>query len=401
MYDIREVSENIFWVGGSDRRLERFENMFPLPGGVSYNSYLILDEKTALIDTVDASIREQHMQNLARALDGRPLDYLVVNHMEPDHCANIEAILRRYPGVKLVGNQKTFRLFSQFFDIPLPAGCLTVREGDTLSLGAHTLRFFMAPMVHWPEAMCTYETAKGILFSADAFGTFGALAGGLFADEVDFESVFLDEARRYYANIVGRYGAQVQALFKKLPAADIRMLCPLHGPVWRKDLAYLLHKYDLWSRYQPEKKGVVLCYGSMYGHTENAASVLATKLAERGVPDIAMYDVSKTHPSYIIAAVWKYSHLALAAPTYNMHLYFPMDALLSEMAALGVRDRKAAIIANHSWAGAAAAKMQEALACLRNVELVCPPLDLLSQLHPADLDALDAMAFSLSASLAG
>ncbi len=401
MYDIREVSENIFWVGGSDRRLERFENMFPLPGGVSYNSYLILDEKTALIDTVDASIREQHMQNLARALDGRPLDYLVVNHMEPDHCANIEAILRRYPGVKLVGNQKTFRLFSQFFDIPLPAGCLTVREGDTLSLGAHTLRFFMAPMVHWPEAMCTYETAKGILFSADAFGTFGALAGGLFADEVDFESVFLDEARRYYANIVGRYGAQVQALFKKLSAVDIRMLCPLHGPVWRKDLAYLLHKYDLWSRYQPEKKGVVLCYGSMYGHTENAASVLATKLAERGIPDIAMYDVSKTHPSYIIAAVWKYSHLVLAAPTYNMHLYFPMDALLSEMAALGIRDRKAAIIANHSWAGAAAAKMQEALARLRNVELVCPPLDLLSQLHPADLDALDAIAFSLSASLAG
>jgi flavorubredoxin len=397
---VREISPQVFWVGGSDRRLERFENMFPLPGGVAYNSYLITDEKTALMDTADASISALFMENVTHVLDGRTLDYLVINHMEPDHCANIEEIVRRYPDVRVVGNKKTFELFSQFYSLDITGNHCEVKEGDEVPLGKHTLRFYMMPMVHWPEVMATYETSEGLLFSADAFGAFGALSGNLFADELDFENLFLDESRRYYANIVGRYGQQVQAVLKKLSGLAIRMICPLHGPVWRKDLPCILEKYDLWSRYAPEKKGVVLFYASMYGNTENAVSALANKLGQRGVKDMRMHDVSKTHASYIIADAWKYSHMVIASPTYNLNLYFVMDALLREMAALGLKDRKVAILGNHSWSSAAVKEICALVGTMKNTEILGTPMDVRSTLKSGREAELDALADAIAASLA-
>ncbi len=399
MHCVQEISPQVFWVGGNDRRLERFENMFPLPNGVAYNSYLIIDEKTALIDTVDSSISALYMENITHVLGGRTLDYLVINHMEPDHCANLEEIIRRYPNVQVVGNPKTFQLFGQYYTTDICNNCLTVQEGQELSLGSHTLRFYMAPMVHWPEVMFTFETSQGILFSADAFGSFGAMSGNIFADEIDYETACLDEARRYYTNIVGRYGTQVQAIMKKLSGLDIRMICALHGYIWRKDLPYLLEKYDRWSRYEPEKKGVVLFYGSMYGNTENAINVLANKLAQRGVKDMRMYDVSKTHPSYIIADAFKYSHMIAASPTYNLHLYFPMDSLLREMGALGLKNRKVAILGNHSWASAAVKNMKELFEKMNGMEILGTPMDVKSTLRPSREEELDALVDAICASL--
>jgi flavorubredoxin len=392
MYCTRQITPHIFWVGGNDRRLALFENMFPLPNGVAYNSYLILDEKVALMDTVDSSITRQFFENIEHVLGGRAVDYLVVNHMEPDHCANIGELCRRFPQMKIVGNQKTFQMIRQFYDFDIESSVLEVRESDTLELGGHRLRFFFAPMVHWPEVMFTYEEREGLLFTADAFGSFGALPGDFFSDELDFEGAFLDEARRYYTNIVGKYGAQVQAALKKVSGVEIRMLCPLHGPVWRKNLDYILAKYDLWSRYAPEKQGVVLAYASMYGNTENAVAVIAGRLAEKGVQDMRVYDVSKTHASYIIADAFRYSHLVLASPTYNAGLYFGMEALLRDMAALNLQHRKVALVGNGSWAPAAHTVMRKLIGEMKDMELLAPPLVLRSSLKPAQMGELLALA---------
>ncbi len=391
MYCVREISPKVFWVGGSDRRLELFENMFPLPNGVAYNSYLIMDDKTALIDTVDRSISDLYIENVIHVLGGRTLDYLVVNHMEPDHCANIEEIARRYPQVKIIGNKKTFQFIEQFYKMDLKANYQEVKEGEEIVLGGTTLRFYMAPMVHWPEVMVTYEVSQGILFSADAFGSFGAFAGNIFSDEVDEKD--MDEARRYYSNIVGRYGSQVQALFKKLAGLDINMICALHGLIWRKpDIPFILDKYDKWSRYEPEKKGVVLVYASMYGNTENVMNALANKLAQRGIRDMKMYDVSKTHSSYIISDLWKYSHMVIGSPTYNMHLYFVMDTLLKDIAVLGLKNRKVSIIGNHSWASAAMKAIKEQVEAMNTMELVGAPMDVRSSLKAEQEPDLDALA---------
>jgi flavorubredoxin len=400
MYNVYEISPEIYLVGGNDRRLERFENMFPLPNGVAYNSYLILDDKTALLDTVDSSISALYLENVTHVLNGRQLDYLVVNHMEPDHCANVEEIVRRYPGVKLIGNPKTFQFMKQYYSLDLSSNCQEVKEGSEISLGSHTLRFYMAPMVHWPEVMVTYEVSKGILFSADAFGSFGAMSGNVFADEVEYDNLFLDEARRYYTNIVGRYGTQVQALIKKLAGLQINMICSLHGLIWRNDsIGYILDKYDKWSRYVPEKKGVVLVYASMYGNTENAMSALATKLALRGVKDMRMYDVSKTHASYIIADIFKYSNFVIASPTYNMNLYFVMDSLLRELSVLNLSNRKVSILGNHSWASAAAKTMTELVGEMKNVELIGTPIDIKSTLKEEREPELDSLADAICQSL--
>lgn len=400
MHSIYEISPKIYWVGGNDRRLERFENMFPIPNGVSYNSYLILDEKTALIDTVDASISALYLENVTYVLGGKPLDYLIINHMEPDHCANIEEIVRRYPNVQLVGNQKTFQFFKQFYSLDMSSNYYEVKEGHEVSLGSHTLKFYLAPMVHWPEVMMTYESSKGILFSADAFGSFGALAGNLFVDEVEYGDQFLDEARRYYSNIVGRYGAQVQAVFKKLSNVNINMICALHGLIWRKqDVALIVDQYNLWSSYLPEKKGVVLAYASMYGNTENAMSALAVKLSERGVGDMRMYDVSKTHPSYIISDLFKYSHAVFGSSSYNMHLYFLMDSLLRELAVLGIKNRKVALMGNHTWATAALKGMREILDSMNGIEIIGTPLDIKSTLKPEQEAELDLLADAIYSSL--
>ncbi len=395
MHCTRQITSDIHWIGGNDRRLALFENMFPLPGGVAYNSYLIMDEKVALLDTVDSSISRQFFENIEQVLQGRTIDYLVINHMEPDHCANIEELCRRYPDMKLVGNQKTFQMIRQFYDFDIDALLYEVTEKDTLELGTHRLRFFFTPMVHWPEVMFTYEEQEKILFSADAFGSFGALSGNLFNDEIDFEGAFLEEARRYYTNIVGKYGVQVQSALKKVSGSEIRMICPLHGPIWRSSLDYILTKYDLWSRYVPEKQGVVLVYASMYGNTENAVSVIANRLAERGVQDMRVYDVSKTHASYIIADAFKYSHLVFAAPTYNAGLYFGMEALIRDMSVLNLQKRKYALIGNGSWAPASHKIMQELVSGMKSMELLGSPLVLRSSLKPSQMDELLALADSV------
>ena len=401
MYCTRKLTEQVTWVGGSDRRLALFENLFPVPHGVSYNSYVIMDEKTAVLDTADAAISRQFLENVLHTLGGRPLDYLVVNHMEPDHCANIEALALRFPGMKIVGNAKTFTFMKQFYDLPLEERMITVKEGDTLSLGSHTLHFYMAPMVHWPEVMVTYESSEKLLFSADAFGTFGAVNGNLFSDEVNFDRDWLDDARRYYGNIVGKYGLQVQAALKKLSALDIAMICPLHGPVWRENLDYLLGKYDKWSRYEPEEKAVAIFYASMYGDTENAADILAAGLAEGGVRNIAMYDVSSTHISYLISEVFRCSHLVLAAPTYNNGIYPAMANLLHDMKALMLQNRTVGLVENGSWAPVSGKLIRAELEGLKGFQVLEPVASLKSALKGDSMEQLGQLKDSILASLNG
>ena len=399
MHCVQNVTENIYWIGGNDRRLERFENMFPIPKGISYNSHLILDEKTMVMDTVDQAIRMQYLENIKYLLNGRDLDYLVVNHMEPDHCGNIEDLLKIYPNMKIVGNSKTFKFFEQFYNISSPENYHEVKEGDVIDLGKHKIQFFNMPMVHWPEVMVAYEQTEKILFSADAFGTFGALNGNIFNDQVDFEGYYLSEARRYYTNIVGKYGVQVQMALKKLSTLDIKVIVPLHGPIWRDNLEYLLDKYNKWSSYTPEKQGVVIVYGSMYGNTENVANCIANKLAQQGVADIKVYDVSKTHPSYIIADAWKYSNLVIASPTYNGGLYLVMDALLHELASLNFQNRKVSILGNYTWATGALASIKEQFSKMKNIEIIGNPLDINSSVKDNQEEALDEMVQEIVKSL--
>lgn len=399
MHCVQNITPDIFWVGGGDRRLERFENMFPLPNGVSYNSYIIKDEKIALMDTVDASITRQFFENIEYVLGDKKLDYLVINHMEPDHCANIGELLIRYPNVKIVGNKKTFQFISQFYDFDISNNMIEISEGDEIFLGKHTLRFFLAPMVHWPEAMFSYEKSEGILFSADAFGSFGAFTGNLFADETDIENLYIDEYRRYYSNIVGKYGPQVQNVLKKLAGVNINMICPLHGPIWRENLPFILDKYNLWSTYTPEKSGVVLFYGSMYGNTENTVSLLANLLSQKGIKDLRIHDVSKTNPSYIISDVFKYSHMVIASPTYNNGLYLPMESLIHEMAALNIQKRKASIIGNGSWAPVADKRILQLVSEMKNMEIVGTPLVIHSSLKEEQLPALKELAEAIYQSM--
>lgn len=395
----RKLTDTISWVGGSDRRLALFENLFPIPRGVAYNSYLIMDEKTALIDTVDSSITRQFLENVLHVLDGRPLDYLVINHMEPDHCANIEELLLRFPELKVVGNSKTLAFVGQFYDMDLEGRTITVKENDTLSLGSHTLRFYLTPMVHWPEVMMTYEESEKILFSADAFGSFGALNGNIMNDEVDFDRDWLSDARRYYGNIVGKYGPQVQAALKKLSGVDIQMICPLHGPIWRNDLGYLLGKYDKWSRYEPEEQTVALLYGSMYGDTENAVNILAAGLAEAGVKNIAIHDVSSTHVSDLISEVFRCSHLVLACPTYNNGVYPAMLNFLHDMKALNLQNRTIGLIQNGSWAPASANLMKGLLGEMKQMQILEPVVTIKSALKEESLAELGQLRESLLASL--
>ena len=400
MVNIRKVTEDIVWIGASDRRLALFENAFPIPRGVSYNSYLITDEKTALLDTTDASVTEQFLENLKAALAGRTLDYLIVNHMEPDHCATIAEILLRYPGVKVVGNAKTFQMISQFFDTePAEEDRVVVKEGDTLSLGRHELTFVMAPMVHWPEAMFTYDATEKALFSADAFGTFGALDGHIFADEVDFPRDWLDDARRYYTNIVGKYGNNVQAVLKKAAGIEIERILPLHGPVWRKDLAWFLDKYQKWSTYEAEEQGVVILYASMYGHTASVADALAGMLSERGVKKIAVYDVSNTDVSQLISEIFRYSHLVFASVSYNAGIHPKMENLLADMKALAVQKKTVALIENGTWAPSAQKCLRAALEGMKEMTILEPAITVKSSFknsQEAEMKALvDALAEGL------
>ena len=401
MHSTRKVTDDLIYVGGSDRRLSRFENLFPIPKGVSYNSYVLLDEKTVLFDTADESISRQYIENVVHALNGRPLDYMVVQHMEPDHCAMIDDMLRRYPEAKMVCSAKAVGMFAQFYGTDVAARALVVKEGDKLSTGEHTLHFVMAPMVHWPEVMVTYDEKDKILFSADAFGTFGALAGNIFNDEITFDTVWMNDARRYYTNIVGKYGVQVQALLKKAASLDIEMICPLHGPIWRKDLGLLLEKYQKWSTYEPEDKTVMIAYATMYGNTENAANVLAGMLADKGVKNIAMYDVSETDVSELVAESFRCSHLVLAAPTYNSGIQPKMEAYLSDIKALNLQNRTVAVIDNGTWAATAGTQMIGTLEGMKNMTILENTISIKSALAENQLGALEALADELAKQVNG
>lgn len=401
MHSTRKVKDDLIYVGGSDRRLSRFENLFPIPKGVSYNSYVLLDEKTVLFDTADESISRQYIENVVHALNGRPLDYMVVQHMEPDHCAMIDDMLRRYPEAKMVCSAKAVGMFAQFYGTDVAARALVVKEGDKLSTGEHTLHFVMAPMVHWPEVMVTYDEKDKILFSADAFGTFGALAGNIFNDEITFDTTWMNDARRYYTNIVGKYGVQVQTLLKKAASLDIEMICPLHGPIWRKDLGLLLEKYQKWSTYEPEDKTVMIAYATMYGNTENAANVLAGMLADKGVKNIAMYDVSETDVSELVAESFRCSHLVLAAPTYNSGTQPKMEAYLSDIKALNLQNRTVAVIDNGTWAATAGKQMIGMLEGMKNMTILENTISIKSALAENQLGALEALADELAKQVNG
>jgi flavorubredoxin len=401
MYNTHNITDNLIWIGASDRRLALFENVYPIPQGVSYNSYLLLDDKTVLLDTVDVSVARQFFENLQYALADRPLDYMIINHMEPDHCSQIADIVKLYPAVKIVCNAKTKQMIGQFFALNLAdESFVIVKEGDNLNTGKHNLTFVSAPMVHWPEVMLTYDTTSKILFSADAFGTFGAINGNIFADEVDFARDYLDEARRYYCNIVGKYGPQVQAVLKKAASLEINMICPLHGFVWRKDISFYLNKYQKWSTYEAEEKNVVIAYGSVYGNTANAADILATKLAERGLKNIKVYDVSVTHPSYIIAECFKNSLLVFAAPTYNAGIFVNMENLLHDIVAHNLQNRAIALIDNGSWAALANKQMKEELAKLKNCTFIEPNVSVKSAVAATQIAELELLADNIIANLA-
>lgn len=390
MFCVRKVTEDLYWVGGNDRRLALFENIHPIPRGVSYNSYLLLDKKTVLFDTVDWSISRQFLENSEAVLKGRKLDYLIINHMEPDHAASIEEIIIRYPDVKVVATEKAFLLMRQF-GFAIDGREIEVKEGDSMSFGKHEIKFFTAPMVHWPEVMVSFDTKDGVLFSADAFGSFGALDGKLFNDEVNFDRDWIEDARRYYTNIVGKYGPHVQALLKKASTLDIKIVCPLHGPVWRSDLGYFIDKHDKWSRYEPEEKAVMIVYASMYGNTESAANALATKFVEKGVTNVVMYDVSNTHVSTLIAETFRVSHIVLASVTYNLGIYPLMHNYLMDMKALNVQNRTFALIENGSWATQSGKLMAQCLEGLKNIELIDDKLSLVSSMkedNAVDMDAL-------------
>ena len=383
MYNYRQVTDDLYWVGADEHRLALFENIHPLYHGVSYNAYVLLDEKTVL--------------------NGRPLDYLVINHVEPDHAASIEEILLRWPKVKIITTPKAVTLLNQFGFALDPNQIDEVKEGDSRCFGKHTIAFVYAPMVHWPEAMVSYDTTNGVLFSADAFGSFRSLDGKLFADEVDFDREWIDDARRYYTNIVGKYGPQVVALLNKAATIvgldNIKMLCPLHGPIWRKDLGYIIDKYTHWATYEPEEKGVMIVYASMYGNTEAAAEVLAAKLTARGVTNTRLYDVSSTHVSYLISDLFKYSHLVLASVTYNLGIFPPMHNFLMDMKALNLQKRTVAIMGSGSWAPRSGALMREEIEQLKHMEILDDEMTVTSSLQPQNESEIDALADAIAASV--
>ena len=399
MHNVRKINDNVFWVGGNDKRLSLFESVYPIPKGISYNSYLILDEKSILIDCVDKSVEKVFFENLHYLLHGKKLDYVVINHVEPDHCATLSELVWRYPEIKIVGNAKTFTMIQQFFDFNIDKHAIVVKEGDEISTGKHLFAFYTAAMVHWPEVMVTYDKTNKFLYSADAFGTFGTLNGNIFADEVDFDRDFLDEARRYYTNIVGKYGLQVQATLKKALSLDISMILPLHGPIWRKNIAYFIDKYQKWSTYTPETEGVLIAYSSIYGNTENAANILATKLAERGIKNIAMYDVSVTHHSYVLSESFRFSHIVFASTTYNMKIFVSMEALLHDIAAHNLENRTIAFIENGSWASVAGKLMREILSPLKNMNILENTVSLKSSVKQNSLMQIEDLANAIIATM--
>ena len=398
MYCTKQVTEDLIWVGSNDRRLAMFEGVYSVPAGVSYNSYLLLDEATVLLDTVDKAVGKVFFENLAHTLGERKLDYVIVQHMEPDHSATLEELLLRHPETTIVCNSKTAVMLGQFFSQDFTGRTRLVKEGDVLETGRHVLTFVMAPMIHWPEVMMTYDKTDGILFSADAFGTFGAINGAIFADEVDFDRDYMPEARRYYTNIVGKYGPQVQSFFRKVKDLPIRLLCPLHGFVWRRDLNSFMDKYNKWSTYTPEDTGVMIAYASVYGNTENAAEILSSRLRDRGIPT-AMYDVSVTPASDILAACFRWSHLVFASTTYNAGIFVSMEELLRDLAAHNIQNRTVAFLENGSWAPTSGRLMREILGAAKNMTFMEQTVSIRSSLKETQLAQVEALADAIDATI--
>lgn len=396
MHCTRKINEDLIWVGADNRRPTLFEAVYSIPCGVSYNSYLILGDRTVLVDTVDRAVTDVFFENVEYALGGRPLDYVIVQHMEPDHSATLSDLLLRYPDCTVVCSKKALEMIGAFTGRGIDS--LVVKDGDVLDIGNHKLMFMSAPMVHWPEVIVTYDATDGTLFSADAFGTFGALNGALFADEVDFDRDFLDEARRYYCNIVGKYGPQVKSLLSKVSGLDIKTVCPLHGFVWRENFEYYVNKYLLWSGYEPEKRGVVIAYGSVYGNTENVANALACRLRESGI-ECVMHDVSVSEHSWIIADAFKYSHLVFASSTYNGGIFVNMENLLHDLAAHNLRGRKIALIENGSWASVAAKEMKSILESLKDTEFLEKSISIKSSMKNVGYSDIDTLVFEIKSTL--
>jgi len=396
MYCIKKVTNDLVWVGANDRRLALFEGVYSVPTGVSYNSYLLTDEKTVLFDTVDKAVRQRFLENIEEALKGRKLDYLVVQHVEPDHSAVIPELIRQHPEIKIICSAKVLQFIKQFYDFDIDSHVRLVEENETLNTGKHNLQFIMAPMVHWPEVMLTYDSTDKILFSADAFGCFGALNGALFADEVDFAKDYMDEARRYYSNIVGKYGSQVEAVLDKASALKIEMICPLHGFVWRSNLNEIVSKYMLWSKYEPEERGVMIAYASVYGNTENAAEILACCLRDKGIKTV-IFDVSVTPASEIVSAAFKWSHLVFASTTYNAGIFVTMEALINDLAAHNIQNRRVAIIENGSWAATSGGLIRESLNKCENIDILKNNVSILSGLKTAQLSDIELMAEAIGA----
>lgn len=367
----RKIRENIYWVGAEDRRLALFENIYPIPKGIAYNSYLIKDEKNVLLDTVDYSVGRQFLENIKYILQEEKLDYLIINHMEPDHCSLIEELTYKYPEMKIICNNQTIKMLKQFYDFDVDSKVEIVKEGQTIKTGKHEFQFIMAPLVHWPEVMVTYDITEKILFSADAFGSFGALNGNLFNDDINIEKEWISEARRYYTNIVGKYGQQVQNLLKKASNLEIEMICPLHGVVWRNNLEYIIEKYDKWSRYEAEQKGVLVIYSSVYGNTENVVNTLANYLGEKGIKDISVYDSSNTDVSYLVSESFRYSNIVIAATTYNLGVFPKIEHYLLDIKRQNLQNRTVSIIENSTWVpGIVTKEINKVLSEMKNMNIL-------------------------------
>ena len=401
MFNIRNITEDLIYLGCSYRRLSLFESAYPVKDGVSYNSYLLKDEKTVLFDTVDKSCSEQFYENLETALSGRDLDYIVVQHMEPDHCALLANVVSKHPNAKIVCTAKTVAMIKQFFNFDIDSRVQVVKEGDILNTGVHELQFIMAPMVHWPEVMVTYDKTSKILFSADAFGSFGAINGNLYDNEVNWECDYLSEARRYYTNIVGKYGLQVQMLLKKAAGLEIDMICPLHGLIIRKNIGLFVEKYQKWSTYTPEENSALIVYSSVYGGTENVANILASKLADKGVKNIKMFDVSMTHSSFVLAEAFRYSHIILATTTYNAGIFESMDAFLKVLESHNLQNRKFVLIENGSWASTCGKLMREILEKIKGTEFIDDTMCIKSTIKQEQYSLLDNMADKIVESING
>lgn len=396
MYNFRKVNDDLYWLGASDRRLELFENVYPLPAGMSYNNYVLMDEKTCLLDGIDDAVTRQFFENLEHVLNGRNLDYMVVHHMEPDHCSAIPELVAKYPEMKIVASMQAFKMMQQFYGLETESRAIVVKEGSALNLGKHELKFIAAPMVHWPEVMMSIDTVTGTLFTADAFGAFGAMSGNIFADEVDWERDWSDEARRYYVNIVGKYGPQVSAVLKKAAALDIKMICPLHGHIWRENFNMILDRYAKWASYTPEKKSVAIFYGSVYGNTANAADILAVKLVELGVRGVRVFDSSKTDTSELVSRAFEYEALVFASATYNAEIFDKMSYLFDDMKNHNLQNRIVGLMENGSWAPMAANLMKKRLETMKNMTVVEPVVTIKSGVTEENVESITQLAKALA-----